>query len=444
MPTITNRIRSAWNAFTNKDPTEYKKLYEDGTSYGYYPDFRPSRISHDKSIITAVYNRIAIDVAAVDVKHYKVNKNGQYTETVDSDLNKCLTVSANIDQSGRAFIQDAAMRLMEEGVIAIIPVDCTANPAYTDSYDIRSMRIGSIVQWYPHYIKVKAYNELTGNLEERVFPKETTAVIQNPLYSTMNAPNSTLQRLIRKLALLDLVDEQNASGKLDLIIQLPYVIKTEARREQAENRRKDIELQLSSSKYGIAYTDGTERITQLNRSLENNILSEVQYLTSMLWSQLGITEEVFNGTANEEVMLNYHNRTIEPILSAITDEMTRKWLSKNAQTKGQVVSFIRDPFRLVPVNQMAEIADKFTRNAILSPNEIRSIIGYQPSDDPKSDELRNRNLNESEAEAQANPSIPMDDETNNEGDNAGESDTSAYADEDTMAQLAQLLGLPNT
>lgn len=438
MPSAISRLRSAWNAFFNKDPTEYKKLYEDGTSYGYFPEIKRTSLHNDRSIITAVCNRIAIDVAAVDVKHYQVNKNGQYTDTVDSDLNKCLTVSANIDQSGRSFIQDIAMRMMDEGVIAVVPIDCTNDPELSDSYDIRSMRIGTIVQWYPHYVKVRCYNENSGNYEEITVPKKSTAIIQNPLYSTMNAPNSTLQRLIRKLALLDIVDEQNASAKLDLIIQLPYTIRSEERRQQAEQRRKDIALQLTSSQYGIAYTDGTERITQLNRAVENNILAEVQYLTSMLWSQLGLTEEVFNGTANEEVMLNYHNRTIEPMLSAITDEMTRKWLSKNAQTKGQVISFIRDPFRLAPTNQIAEIADKFTRNAILSPNEIRSIIGYHPSDDPRADELRNRNLNESESEAEGMPVMAND--SSEEGDtNQEEPEINPDEREATIAQLRELI-----
>lgn len=394
MPTFSERLAHAWNAFTSRDPTyDYRQNYEAG--YAYYD--RPDRVRlngrNERSIINAVYNRIAIDVAAVKVVHAKLDQNDRYLEPINSGLNHCLNTEANLDQTGRAFMQDVAMSLMDEGCVAIVPIDTTIDPRKSASFDIKTMRTGKIIQWYPEHIKVRLYNDKTGKYEELIVPKSTTAIIENPLYSVMNEPNSTLQRLIRKLVLLDAVDEQSGAGKLDLIVQLPYAIKSDARREQAEHRRKDIEMQLAGSKYGIAYTDGTEKITQLNRSLDNNLMSQIEYLTSMLYSQLGLTEEVFKGTADETTMLNYYNRTIEPILSAIVDEMKRKFLTKTARTQHQSIIFFKDPFKLVPVNNLAEIADKFTRNEILSSNEIRGLIGFKPVDNPKADELRNRNLN---------------------------------------------------
>lgn len=396
-----SRLKHAWNAFTNKDPTESYRDLGTVNSYYYRPDRPRFTRGNERSIVTSVYNRIAIDVAAVDVMHVKLDENKRFVEEVDSGLNNCLTVEANIDQTGRAFLQDIVMSMMDEGCVAVVPVDTTINPKLSGSYDISSMRTGKILEWYPQHVKVRLYNDRTGNKEEILVPKTMTAIIENPLYAVMNEPNSTMQRLVRKLALLDVVDEQTSSGKLDLIIQLPYVIKSQARRDQAEQRRKDIEDQLSGSKYGIAYTDGTEHITQLNRSVENNLLKQVEYLTSMLYSQLGITQAVMDGTADEKTMLNYNNRTIEPILSAITDEMKRKFLTKTARTQMQSIEFFRDPFRLVPVDNIAEIADKFTRNEIMTSNEIRQIVGMKPSSDPKADELRNKNLSQSSADIQS-------------------------------------------
>lgn len=397
MPTIFQRLQHGWNAFiNNKDPT-----YNHSDSSWYFGSgsyFRPDKqrlySRNDRSIVTAIYNRISADVASNTIQHVRVDENDRFKEEINSGLNNCLSVEANIDQSGRAFIQDTVQSMLDEGAIAIVPVDTSTNPINSNSYDILSMRTGKILEWYPEYIKVNLYNDKTGKREDITLPKRTCAIIENPFYSIMNEPNSTLQRLIRKLSLLDVVDEQSSAGKLDLIIQLPYIIKTEARRQQAENRRKDIEMQLAGSKYGIAYTDGTERITQLNRPLENNLLKQIEYLTSMLYSQLGITDEILNGTADEKTMLNYNNRIIEPILSAIADEMTRKFLTKTARTQGQKITFFHDPFRLVPVNNIADIADKFTRNEILSSNEVRSIIGFKPVDDARADELRNKNINQ--------------------------------------------------
>lgn len=389
-----SRLKHAWNAFLNKDPTTSSP----GSGSYYRPDRPRFTRGNEKTIVTAVYNRIAIDVAAVSIRHVRLDENGRYTEDVASGLNECLTLNANLDQTGRALIQDAVMSMIDEGCVAIVPVDTTINPTVSGSFDISSLRTGKIVDWYPQHVKVRLYNEKTGNKEEVVLPKRSVAIIENPLYAVMNEQNSTLQRLVRKLNLLDFVDDRNSSGKLDLIIQLPYVIKTDARRKQAEDRRKDIENQLAGSKYGIAYTDGTERITQLNRPVENNLMSQIEYLTSTLYSQLGITQSVMDGSADEKTMLNYNNRTIEPILSAIADEMKRKFLTKTARTQGQSIMFFRDPFRLVPVNDIAEIADKFTRNEILTSNEVRQIVGMKPSEDPKADELNNSNLRQPEYE----------------------------------------------
>lgn len=393
---LGHRLKHAWNAFLNRDPTNY---YNDvGISYTYRPDRPRLTKGNERSIITSVYNRIALDVAAIDIKHVRLNENGQFVSTVDSCLNNCFSVEANIDQTGRAFIQDVVMSMLDEGCVAIVPVDTTADPTITSSYDVITMRTGKILEWYPQHIKVRVYNEQTGLKEDRVIPKNITAIIENPLYAVINEPNSTMQRLIRKLNLLDVVDEQSSSGKLDLIIQLPYVIKTEARRRQAENRRKDIENQLSGSKYGIAYTDGTERITQLNRSVDNNLMSQIEYLTSMLYSQLGITQGILDGTADDKTMHNYYNRTIEPILSAIVDEMKRTFLSKTARSQLQSIEFFIDPFKLIPVSELAEVSDKMTRNEIMSSNEIRQIIGMVPSDDPRANELSNKNLNQTKGE----------------------------------------------
>ena len=386
-----SRLKHAWNAFLNRDPTiTYKQ--DIGTSYYRRPDRPRLSRGNEKTIITSIYNRIALDVAAIDIQHVRLDANGRYIETIESGLNNCLTLEANLDQTGRAFIQDAVMSMMDDGCVALVPVDTDINPAITDSYKILSIRVGKILEWYPAHVKVRVYNEKTGNKEDIIVPKKTVAIIENPLYAVMNEPNSTMKRLTRKLALLDFVDEQNSSGKLDMIIQLPYVIKSETRRQQAEERRKQIEDQLVGSKYGIAYTDGTERITQLNRPVENNLMTQIESLTKTLYSQLGINESVMDGTADEKTMLNYNNRTIEPIISAIVDEMKRKFLTKTARSQRQSIEFFRDPFRLVPVNDIAEIADKFTRNEIMTSNEIRQIIGMKPSNDPKADQLVNSNI----------------------------------------------------
>lgn len=385
------RLQHAWNAFLARDPTD--SYYNYGPGYSYRPDRTRLNISNERSIITSIYNRIGIDVAGVNIRHVRLDNNGRYDSEIFSGLDNCLSLSANIDQTGRAFIQDAVMSLCDEGSIAIVPVDATINPQVSGSYDVTSMRVGKIVQWYPSYVKVDVYDEKVGTHKQITLPKSTVAIVENPLYSVMNEPSSTLQRLIRKLNILDAVDEQSGSGKLDLIIQLPYVIKTEARRKEAEKRRSDIETQLSGSKYGIAYTDGTEHITQLNRPAENNLMEQITYLTSMLYSQLGLTQAVFDGTADEKTMLNYYNRTIEPILSAIVDAMKRTFLTKTARSQKQSIMYFRDPFKLVPVTDLANIADKFTRNEILSSNEFRAIIGYKPSTDPRADALQNKNIN---------------------------------------------------
>ena len=387
---LGSRVKHAWNAFVNNDSFKYYR--DGGTGYSYRPD-RPRLTRNNKSsIVTPIYNRIALDASSVNIQHVRLDDNERFISVINSGLNDCLTLEANIDQTGRAFIQDIVISMFDEGSVAVIPTDTTDDPEITGSYDIESMRTGKIIEWYPKHVKVRVYNEKTGLKQDIRIAKSMVAIIENPLYSVINEPNSTMQRLIRKLNLLDVIDEQSGSGKLDLIIQLPYVIKTDARRQQAENRRKDIENQLAGSKYGIAYTDGTEHITQLNRSVGNNLMTQIEYLTSMLYSQLGITQSILDGTANDETMLNYYNRTIEPILSAIVDEMKRKFLTKTARSQLQSISFFRDPFKLVPVSVIAEIADKFTRNEITSSNEIRQVIGMKPSKDPRADELRNKNL----------------------------------------------------
>ncbi len=386
-----DRLKHAWNAFRNRDPTDYADL---GTSYMYRPDRPRFSRGNERSVVTAVYNRIALDVAAINIRHIRLDKNGRYSEDINSGLNNCLTVEANADQTGRAFIQDAVMSLLDEGCVALVPIDTSFNPKITSSYDILSMRTGKILDWYPRHIRVRIYNDKSGLKEDVLIPKALAAIVENPLYAVVNEPNSTLQRLLRKLVLLDGIDEQISSGKLDLIIQLPYVIKSEARKKQAEERRRDIENQLAGSKYGIAYTDGTEHITQLNRPVENKLMKQIEYLTSMLYSQLGITQAVLDGSADEKTMLNYYNRTVEPIVSAIADEMRRKFLTKTARSQGQSIGCYRDPFKLVPVNDIAEIADKFTRNEIVTSNEIRQAIGMKPSSDPKADQLVNSNISQ--------------------------------------------------
>lgn len=422
--TLGERLKHAWNAFANRDPTEdYKPL---GVSYYSSPNHRAAfYFGRDKSIISSIYTRIGIDCAAIDIKHVRLDENDCYIETIKSSLNDCLSIEANKDQNGRAFIQDLVMSMCDEGCVAVVPIDTSINPNKNNSYDIETMRVGKITQWFPDYVKVRLYNDRTGKEEEIVMAKKAVAIVENPLYAVMNEPNSTLKRLQRKLNLLDSVDEQNGAGKLDMIVQLPYIIKTDARRQQAEKRRKDIELQLASSEYGIAYTDGTEKITQLNRSVENHLQEHVDKLTEQLYAQLGLTPEVFNGTADEKVMLNYYNRTIEPILSAITLEFKRKFLTKTARTQGQSVEFFRDPFKLTPVNDLAEIADKFTRNAIITSNEFRAIIGLKPSDDPMADELINNNLYPTEQQQmEAEAGLPETEEAMEE---------EQYGEEDPMA-----------
>lgn len=390
---FVKQLWHGWNAFLNKDPTGiYNNI---GMGYAYRPDRPRLSRGNERTIVTSVYNRIALDVAALTIQHVRLDGDGRFLEVMDSGLNYCLTTEANIDQTGRAFIFDIAMSMLDEGYVAVVPVDTEFTPTETNVYDINSMRTGEVVEWYPKQVKVKLYNEQIGRKQEIILPKSNVALPENPLYAVMNEPNSTMQRLIRKLNLLDAVDEQSGSGKLDLIIQLPYTIKTETRRQQAEKRRADIEQQLAGSKYGIAYTDGTEHVTQLNRSVENNLMSQIEYLTSMLYSQLGITASVLDGTADEKTMLNYYNRTVEPIVSAIVDEMIRKFLTKTARTQGQSIAYFRDPFKLVPVADLAEISDKLTRNEIATSNEIRQIIGWKPSTDPVADQLRNKNLNPS-------------------------------------------------
>lgn len=412
--TFGSRLKHAWNAFLNRDPTAsyYNNI---GSGYSNRPDRPRFSRGNERSIVTSVYNRIALDVAAINIQHCRLDEDGRFISTINSNLNSCLNLEANIDQTGRAFIQDVVMSMFDEGCVAIVPVDTTLNPKVTGSYDILSMRTGKILEWFPAHVKVRVYNDKTGEKEDITLPKSMVGIIENPLFAVINEPNSTMQRLIRKLNLLDSIDEQSGSGKLDLIIQLPYVIKSPARRQQAEERRKDIEEQLSGSKYGIAYTDGTERVTQLNRPVENNLMKQIEYLTSMLYSQLGITQSVLDGTADEKTMLNYHTRSIEPIISAIVDEMKRKFLTKTARSQLQSISFFKDPFKLVPVNDLAEIADKFTRNEIMTSNEIRQIIGMKPSEDPKADQLVNSNISQPTENEQS--STDVIEETNKGGEN---------------------------
>lgn len=395
---IGSRLKHAWNAFLNRDPPG-SRYY--GGGYSYRPDRMRFSRGSERTIINAIYNRIALDAASITINHVKLDENNRFDSIIDSGLNYCLNTEANADQTGRGLIQDIVMTFLEEGVAAVVPEKTNFDPRYSNSYEIYSMRVGAPVEWYPNHVRVRLFNELTGQKEEITFPKKMVALIENPFYAVMNAPNSTMQQLVRKLALLDVVDEQAGSGKLDMIIQLPYVIKSQARRDQAEQRRAEIEKQLSGSKYGIAYTDGTERIVQLNRSLENNILKSIEYLTNMVYSQLGVTQEILNGTADEKTMNNYMNRIIEPVIAAIADEFKRKFLTKTARTQGQSIMFFRDPFRLAPVSMIAEMADKFTRNEIMTPNEFRQVIGMKPSKDPKSDQLANRNI------ASADKKMPM-------------------------------------
>ena len=410
---IRDRLQHAWNAFVYNDNT-----YVDPQNLGGLSTYKPDRVHFsrgvERSIVTSVYNRLALDVSSIAIKHVRLDENGRFKEEVDSGLQNCLNVEANIDQTGRAFLQDVVMSMLDEGCVAIVPVDTTIDPAKSGSYEINTMRTGKILEWYPAHVRVKVYNDKRGIHEEIVLPKSAVAIIENPLYAVINEPNSTMQRLIRKLNLLDVVDEQTSSGKLDLIIQLPYVIKTDARRKQAEERRKDIEMQLSGSKYGIAYTDGTERITQLNRPAENNLMKQVEYLTSMLYSQLGLTQSIMDGSADDKTMLNYYNRTVEPILAAITDEIKRKFLTKTARSQRQTIMYFRDPFKLTPVVDLAEIADKFTRNEIMTSNEIRQIVGMKPADDPSADELRNKNLNQSNEAIDNKKEIQSPEEIQNE------------------------------
>lgn len=409
---LGGRLMHAWNAFSNREAVYGYPQYDFGMGYSVRPDRVRLTLGSERTIVSSIYNQIAIDVSAISVVHARMDQNGRFLESVSSGLNECLSISANVDQSGRNFLQEAVMSLFDEGAIAIVPVDTTINPQVSGGYDIRSLRTGKILDWFPDHIRVEVYNEKLGRKEEVTLPKSMVAIIENPLYLVMNEPNSTLKRLVNKINLLDSIDTQSGSGRLDLFIQLPYTIKSDARRAQAIQRTKDIELQLAGSKYGIAYVDGSEKITQLNRPAENNLLKQVEYLTGMLYNQLGLTESVFNGTADEKTMLNYYNRTVEPVLSAIVNEMRRKFLTKTARSLGQDIVFFRDPFRLVPVLELAEIADKFTRNEILSSNEVRAIIGYKPSNQPGADELRNKNLNQSEVEA---PPINTDNGENQNG-----------------------------
>lgn len=412
---ISSRVKNAWNAFLNRDPTI---IYRESASGSYYRPDKP-RLSrgNERTIVTSVLNRIALDVAAVNIKHCKMDNNDRFMEVINSGLNNCFNLEANIDQTSRSFVQDVVLSMLNEGCVALVPVDTTINPNKSNSYDILTLRTGKIVEWYPRKVKINVYNDRTGKHEDIIMDKTTVGIIENPFYAVMNEHNSTLQRLIRKLALLDSIDEQSGSGKLDLIIQLPYIVKSEARKKQANDRREEIEKQLRGSKYGIAYTDGTEKITQLNRPVENQLMKQIEYLTSMLYSQLNITKEILDGTANEATMLNYNSRTIEPIVAAIADELKRKFLTKTARTQKQTVMFFRDPFKLVPVKDLAELADKFTRNEIASSNEIRQIVGWKPSDDPRADQLINSNLNHSPDELSGQP---IQQEVTNTAENSSE------------------------
>ena len=396
---ISSRLKHAWNAFQmNRNPTYTNNYY--GSSSSTRPDRMRFSRGNERSIVTSIYNRIALDVSQLSFEHVQLDKDGRYSETKTTGLNTCLTLEANLDQTSRAFFQDAALSMFDEGSIALVPIDTNLDPNITGGYDIESIRVGQILTWYPKHIKVRLYNEQTGIKEDRIIPKSIAAIIENPFYTVMNQSNSTMQRLIRKLSLLDAIDEQSASGKLDLIIQLPYTVKSNLRKQQAEERRKAVEDQLYDSKYGIAYIDSTERVIQLNRPVENNLMSQIEYLQNLLYSQLGITQSILDGSADDKTMLNYYNRIVEPIAAAFVDEMRRKFLTKTARTQGQSIMFFRDPFKLVPVNELAEISDKLTRNEIASSNEMRQTIGWKPSKDPKADELRNKNLNQPESELQ--------------------------------------------
>ena len=395
-PTLMDRLKNSWNAFRNRDPTIFYN--EPGMSYTYRPDRVRFSRGNERSIVTSVYNKIAMDVASVDIRHCRIDKNGRYTEDIDSDFNRCLTLEANIDQSHRAFRQDIVMSMFDEGAVAIVPIEAKGDPTLSTSFDIRSMRVGKIVEWFPRSVKVEVYNDRTGKKENIIMPKKSVAIVENPLYSVINEPNSTMKRLIRKLNILDAIDEQSGSGKLDLIIQLPYAVKGELKEQQANKRRDSIIDQLKGP-YGIAYIDGTEKVTQLNRPVENNLMKQIEYLTNLLYSQIGITPSVMDGTADEKTMLNYNNRTVEPIVSAIVDAMKRSFISRTAMTQGQTIMAFRDPFKLVPINNIAEIADKFTRNEILTSNEVRQIIGFKPSSDPKADQLINSNIAQPKEEA---------------------------------------------
>lgn len=414
---IYRRLQHSWNVFFNKDPTEYNR--ERGESSSHRPDRVRLSIGNERSIVTSVYNRIAMDCSAISIRHVRTDENENFLETMNTGLDNCLTTQANVDQTGRALIQDIVLSMFDEGCVAVVPVDTTIDPEVSGSYDVQTLRVGKIIEWFPSKVRVRIYDETIGRKRDILVPKSITAIIENPLYAVMNEPNSTLQRLIRKLNILDAIDEQSGSGKLDLIIQLPYIVKTEARRQQAEQRRKDIEVQLAGSKYGVAYTDGTERVTQLNRPAENNLMTQIEYLTRMLYGQLGLTESIFDGTADEQTMLNYFNRTVEPCLSAIVMEFKRKFLTKTARTQLQSIMFFRNPFKLVPVAQLADIADKFTRNEILSSNEMRGIIGYKPSKDPKADELRNKNIAASNEPLKESEPKPMEDNTEGENNQNG-------------------------
>lgn len=402
---LSARFKNAWNVFRAKEQEDdrryiggFERMSFGGIGSSYRPDRTRLTPTTERSMVASLYNRIAIDVSAIPIKHVKIDKNGRYKETIDSGLNECLSAEANIDQTGREFIMDVVLSMFDEGCVAIVPVDTSVNLMDSNSYEILSLRTGKIVEWFPRHVRLEIYNDRVGQKQIINMPKNKIGIIQNPFYSVMNEPNSTLKRLINKLALLDVVDSQSGSSKLDLIIQLPYTIKTETKRKEAEKRKKEITDQLENSQYGIAYIDSTEKVTQLNRSLENNLMSQIEFLTKTLHEQLGVTSEVMAGTANEEAMINYYNATIEPILSAISDELIRKFLTKTARTQGQTIKYIRDPFKLVPAKDIAEIADKFTRNEILSSNEIRSVVGYNPVDDERADELRNKNLNKSNDE----------------------------------------------
>ena len=413
MPSLGSRLKHAWNAFLNRSPTYWHG--SSGSGYSRRPDRARLTRGNERSIVTSIYNRIALDVASVDLKHCKLDKDGRFIEVIDSGLNNCLTLEANIDQTARSFIQDLVISMFDEGCVAIVPVDTTNNPLLSDSYDVLTMRTGKILEWHPSHVKVRVYNDFKGEKEDVMLPKKCVGIIENPLYSVVNEPNSTMQRLIRKLKLLDVTDERTASGKLDLVIQLPYVVKSDTRRDQAEKRRADLEDQLAGSAYGVAYIDGTEKVTQLNRPVENNLMKQIEYLTNEVYSQLSLSQAILDGTADEKTMLNYNNRIVAVIVDAIATEIKRKFLSKTARTQGQSISYFTDAFKLVPVSEIAEIADKFTRNEIMTSNEIRQVIGMKPSKDPKADQLVNSNISQP---TDNNPQVNDVDENNNEGGNS--------------------------